>query len=352
MESPQHGPAPVRVIDELVEIDRLAPLDAYQGQVLDLIRSGLSDGVDAVDVSGAVADANDSLTRRLLDLAERRLGPPACRYQWLALGSHGRREQVLSSDQDHAIAYELTEPGESPGEENAARDYVTALAGLVVPGLARAGIPLCAGGYMATNWCLPLDEFERLFRSWIEAPYPQALLQAEVFLDVRGCHGDLSTGVLDRILLAGGSRGPFRVQMAREAVAFRPPFGWFGRLRASGSTVDLKLGGTASIVLLARLYALTAGSTEHSTVSRLRDASTGGTLSPIGAGSLIDAYRFLTDLRLRHQVEQVGKGLPADNRISLDWLTGEQRLRLRTTLRLVRDIQDVTAMRFSTSSVT
>ena len=116
MESPQHGPAPVRVIDELERIDRLGPLDAYQDQVLELIRSGLADGVDAVDISGAVADANDALTRRLLDLAEAHLGPPRCRYQWLALGSHGRREQVLSSDQDHAIAYELPAPGEEdPG---------------------------------------------------------------------------------------------------------------------------------------------------------------------------------------------------------------------------------------------
>ena len=187
MESPQHGPAPVRVIDELERIDRLGPLDAYQGQVLELIRSCLADGVDAVDISGAVADANDALTRRLLDLAEAHLGPPRCRYQWLALGSHGRREQVLSSDQDHAIAYEPP----APGEEDTARDYLTALAGLAVPGLARAGIPLCAGGYMATHWCRPLGEFERLFRSWVEEPRPQALLQAEVFLDVRGCHGDL-----------------------------------------------------------------------------------------------------------------------------------------------------------------
>lgn len=348
METPQHGPTPVRVIDEIGDIDRLEPLDAYQGQVLDLIRSGLADGVDVLDLSGAVADANDTLTRRLLGLAETHLGPPACRYRWLALGSHGRREQVLSSDQDHAIAYELP----ASGEEAAAHDYFTALAGLVVPALSRAGLPLCTGGYMATNWCRPLDEFEKLFRSWIEEPRPEALLQAEVFLDVRACHGDLSTDMLDRILLAGGSRGPFRVQMARAAVAFRPPFGWFGRLRTSGSSVDLKLGGTAAIVLLARLYALTAGSTEHSTVPRLRAASAGGTLSRSSAGSLIDAYRFLTDLRLRHQVEQVGEGLPADNRIPLDWLTSEQRQRLRTALRLVRDMQDVTAMRFSTTSVT
>ena len=116
--------------------------------------------------------------------------------------------------------------------------------------------------------------------------------------------------------------------------------------------MDVKLGGTAAIVLLARLYALTAGSTEHSTVPRLRAAAAGGTLSPASAGSLIEAYRFLTELRLRHQVEQVGEGLPADNRISVDRLTIERRQRLRTTLRLVRDMQDVTAMRFSTSSVT
>lgn len=348
MNGPQHGPAPVRVIDEIEAIDRLDPLDAYQAQVLDLIRSGLAAGGDVLETSRAVADANDSLTRRLLGLAETHLGPPAWRYRWLALGSHGRREQVLSSDQDHAIAYELPEPG----TETAAHDYFAALAGLVVPGLARAGLPLCAGGYMATSWCRPLDEFALLFRSWIDEPRPKALLQAEVFLDVRACHGDLSTDVLDRILLAGGSRGPFRVQMAAAAVLFRPPFGWFGRLRTSGSTVDLKLGGTAAIVLLARLYALTAGSTTHSTVARLQAASAAGTLSPSSAGSLIEAYRFLMELRLRHQVEQVGDGLPADNRISLDWLTSEQSRRLRTTLRLVRDLQDVTAMRFSTSSVT
>ncbi len=347
MESPQHGRSPVRVIDDLERIDRLGPLDAYQAQVLEVIRSGLADGVGALDISGAVADANDSLTRRLLDLAETQLGPSLCRYQWLALGSHGRREQVLSSDQDHAVAYELP----APGEETPARNYFSALAGLVVTGLARAGIPLCAGGYMATNWCRPLGEFERLFRSWVDEPRPQALLQAEVFLDVRGCHGDLPIHVLDRILLAGGSRGPFRVQMARAAVAFRPPSGRLSRMRSSGSTIDVKLGGTAAIVLLARLYALTAGSTERSTVPRIRAAAAGGTLSPASADRLIEAYGFLTEQRLRHQVEQIGQGLPADNRISLDRLSTESRHQLRTTLRLVRDMQDVTAMRFSTSSV-
>ena len=164
METP-HNACPVRVIEEVDGIDRLEPLGAYQSQLVDLIRARLAAGAHALDVTGAIADANDSLTRRLLGLAESHLGPPPCRYVWLALGSHGRREQVLSSDQDSAIAYEAT----SPHEAAATDEYFAALAALVVDALARAGIPLCGGGYMATNWHRPLDEFGRLFRGWVEA---------------------------------------------------------------------------------------------------------------------------------------------------------------------------------------
>ena len=151
-----HSASPVRLLEEIDGINRLEPLDAFQGQLVGLVRARLAAGADALDVTGAVADANDSLTRHLLGLAESHLGPPPCRYVWLALGSHGRREQVLSSDQDSAIAYGLT----SPHDAAATDEYFAALAALVVGALARAGIPLCGGGYMATNWHRPLDEFE------------------------------------------------------------------------------------------------------------------------------------------------------------------------------------------------
>lgn len=344
---PTPDSAPARVTGELVDIDRLEPLDRYQAQVLELIGSALEDGVDALEVSGAVADANDTLVRRLIELAEQRLGPPPVRYRWLALGSHGRREQVLSSDQDHAIAYERSEPHREPTNH----DYFVTLAGLVVPALARAGLPPCTGGYMATTWSRPIDEYERMFRSWVEGPQPLALLQAEVFLDLRGCHGDLSTDVLERILRVGGTRGPFRAQLARAAVSFRPPRAWFGRMRSPAAGMDVKTGGTAAIVLLARLYALAAGSLEHSTLPRLEAAAAAGTLGRTETTALVDAYRFLTDLRLRHQLQQLRRGLPADNLVPFAQLTVDRRRRLQEVLRVVRDMQDVTALRFSTRSV-
>ena len=346
MESPAFdAAASVPAIARLESVRTLEPLDEYPKQVVALVRARFEAGDDALTVSHAIGEANDALTRRLLELAEAHLGEPPCPYAWLALGSHGRREQVLSSDQDSAIAYD----GSACGDEAAVR-YFSELAYIVVAALQRAGIPLCDGGYMATNWHRPLQEYATLFRGWVEAPRPVALLQAQVFLDVRSCRGELCIEPLERLLALGGTRGPFRAQMAHAAVSFRPPIGWFGRLRAHDHVIDVKRGGTAAIVLLARLFALAAGSLEHSTVPRLQAAAAAGTLSESDCTHLIAAYGLLTDLRLRNQLDQADG--PYDNRVRLDRLTSERRAELRAALRVVREIQQYTALRFATHTVT
>lgn len=340
----QVGP-PLRLVDGLRRLDHLAALDGYQGEIVRLVGGLLGErDVDVLAVTQAIAGVNDALTRRLLTLAEAELGPLPCDYAWLALGSHGRGEQVLSSDQDSALAYRDGAVG--------AAAYFGRLAEVVVAALARAGLPRCDGGYMATQWCRPLGELRAMFHDWVDQPEPAALVRAEVFLDVRPVHGELPVGVLERMLVTGGQRGPFRTQMARAAVTFRPPLRWFGGLRTVDSALDVKRAGTAAVVLLARLYALAGGSAAHTTLLRLAAAAEAGTLSRRGAADLADSYRLLTRLRLRHQVEQVRQGRPADNLVPLDGLTAADRARLRTTLRHVRDVQAATALRFSTHTVT
>ena len=341
----EQAAGPLHVVQAVRRIDALGPLDAYQREMVTVVGRLLADGIDVLQATQTVARINDLLTARLLGLAEAELGHPPCAYAWLALGSHGRGEQVLSSDQDSALAFD-------DGAPAATREYFVQLAGLVVMALARAGLPLCDGGYMATMWCRPIGEFRGFFRAWVERPEPDALLKAEVFLDVHPVHGDLPVDVLNRILVSGGSSGQFLAQMARAAVTFTPPLGWFGRLRSKDSTIDVKRAGIAAIVLLARLYGLAAGSTARTTVARLEAAAAAHTLSPAGAENLVEVYRFLTALRLRHQVDQVGAGLAPDNRMRLSDLTGEDRRRLHDGLRLVRDVQNVTAMRYSTHAVT
>jgi CBS domain-containing protein len=341
-----HASGPLRLVEQVCHIDKLAPLDGYQAEMVTVVERLLAESVDVLQITQAVARANDILTIRLLRLAENELGQPPCGYAWLALGSQGRGEQVLSSDQDSAVTYD--DDAKAAGTE-----YFPRMAELVVTALARAGLPLCSGGYMATNWCHPVSEFSALFRGWVEQPKPEALLKAEVFLDVRPVHGELSVEVLDRILVGGGSSGQFLVQMARAAVTFTPPLGLFGRLRTtSDSKIDVKRGGIAAIVLLARLYALAAGSSARTTVARLDAAAAAGTLSHSAAEKLVDAYRLLTALRLRHQVDQIGTGTVSDNLVRVDDLTAEDQRHLRDALRTVSDVQKVTAMRFATHTVT
>lgn len=335
--------APLLVVEALTGVGDLATLDGYSSRMATSVHGLLLEHVDALEITAALAEVNDSLTRRLVELAQSQLGPPPCDYAWLALGSQGRGEQVLSSDQDSALAH-------ADGVE-AARGYFPQLAGLVVTALARAGLPLCDGGYMATSWCRPVTELRTTFAGWVDRPDPESLLRAEVFLDLRPVHGGLPVDGLERALLTGGSRGPFRTSMARAAVSFRPPLTVLGRLRAPGHAVDLKRAGVTAIVLLARLYALAGGSTARSTLVRLSRSVEAGTLGKSEAAALADAYRFLTGLRLRSQVAQVRTGRPADDLLRLDELSLDDHDRLLTALRQVRDVQDTTAVHFATHTV-
>ena len=345
MERAEQVSSPLRVVDGLTSIDRLEPLDGYHGELVAAIDRLLQDGVDALEVTKAVADVNDRLTTRLVELAEEGLGPAPFSYAWLKLGSQGRGEQVLSSDQDSALAY--GGPRRADGDP---ANYFSEMAGRVVDGLARAGIRRCSGGFMATTWCHPLEQFTAQFHAWVDRPEPEALLRAEVFFDVRSVYGALPVDGLTDILVTGGGRGPFQAQMAKAAVTFAPPRTIFGRLRTDHGYLDAKRAGTAPIVLLARLYALGAGSMAHSTAMRLRDAGEHA-LGPQAAQQLTDAYRLLTGLRLRHQVEQSLRGEALDNRIRVDALSADDAAGLRDARKAVRVVQQATAIRFMTHIV-
>jgi CBS domain-containing protein len=319
-------------------------LAGYAGEVAAVAEALLKGGLDVLQIARVITTLNDALTVRLLRRAESALGTPPCPYAWLTLGSGGRTEQVLLSDQDNALAY--LEDTES------SRAYFDALAARVVAGLIAAGFPRCPGGYMATNWRRSLAEWRALFRGWVEVPEPQALLEAEVFMDFRSVHGELALEPLDAILASAGRRGLFLHQLARAALSVHPSLGAFGRLRRDHGTIDLKAGGIATIVMLARLHALAAGATPRPTLDRLDAAADAGTLSRGGSEALADTFRFLTRLRLREQLRSLHAGATLGNRIDPDELSAFERRRLKEALRAVRRQQEATGRRFRATEAT
>jgi len=325
----------------IASVDNIDALSRYAADAAAVTGVLMAGGVGALATCRALTGLHDALTVRLIELAEAQLGPAPCRYAWLALGSGGRMEQSLCTDQDHAIAY---------ADDGAPDRYFGALGAHVVAGLARAGLRRCPGGYMADRWHLPLARWREVFRGWVESPEPLALVEAELLLDFRRVAGELSPVPLDAVLRSGSAAPRFLVGMARAAVRF-PPSLRFGLIRGEHGEVDLKRGGLAGVVLLARLYALSAASLARATPDRLAAASAAGTISLEGAAVLADAYRFLAELRLRAQLRQVADGIEPTNRVRLADLTADERKRLRRVLKTVRELQRSTELRFHTHTV-
>ena len=148
---------------------------------------------------------------------------------------------------------------------------------------------------------------------------------------------------LERQLADAHANGIFLAYMAQAANTFAPPLGFFNRIRSEDGFVDLKKGGIAPVVGLARALALAAGSRERSTLERLQAAVQGNKLSGEGADNLGGAFQFFLHLRLRRQLAAVQAGETPDNRILLKDLTAREQRLLKDAFVMVRELQDAIA---------
>jgi CBS domain-containing protein len=305
----------------------------YAGEIGRLVSSMFNSGMAAIHISQIVSSLNDALVKRLVALATAKLGASPTPFAWIVFGSEGRLEQTLLTDQDNALLYAQ--------ESDAARTYFAALAEQVVKGLIQAGFPPCAGGFMATNWCKPLEAWEELFTHWIRLPEPDALLDAAIFFDYRVVAGSLSPEPLEDILATAKSHKLFLAHMARGAMHFYPPLGFFNRLRSDHGKIDLKSGGIAPIVGLARVAALAAGSRERSTPERLNVAAeSAALLSREDASALGEIFPLLFQLRLQHQLRQLAEHHAVDHSVELTALSRLMRRHVKDAFVTIKRVQD------------
>ncbi len=319
-----------RTLDSVEDPTALAH---YSREVAGTVQTLFRGGLGAVQIGQIVSSLNDALVKRLVSLAEQALGPPPTDFAWIVFGSEGRLEQTLLTDQDNALVYE--------DASSEAHTYFAALAKQVVDGLIQVGFPLCPGGYMATNWCKPRNEWQSLFASWVRTPQPRALLEAAIFFDFRPVAGSLSLASLEDILVAAETEKLFIAHAAQEALRWRPPLGFFNRVRSDHGMVDLKKGGIGPIVNLARVGALAAGSRERSTLERLAVAGkSGGILKKEDTVVLAETFQFLLQLRLRHQLAALQTNRPIDHKLRLDALSALERRHLKEAFVTIRQVQD------------
>lgn len=317
-----------------------ASLPALAQAIGALAHSLLAQGMDAENLTAILSGLNDRLTQRVLALESRAAPLPDVPWCWLALGSEGRMEQTLATDQDNALIYRHATETE--------RATLLAFAERVNQRLAACGFPLCKGGIMAGNpaWCLSVEDWRATFANWIHRGDAPALLHASIFFDFRPLYGTRELSDELRAWLNGRIHDQrlFLRHMAENALAQRPPLGLVRDFVLSSDggeaqTLDLKLSGITPFVDAARVFALYAGIDATGTAARLRAAAHNWSLATDTVESWVAAFHFIQLLRLRHQHAQQTRGEAVGNRIDPDQLNALDRRILKEAFRQGRKLQ-------------
>nr|WP_321456011.1 DUF294 nucleotidyltransferase-like domain-containing protein [uncultured Cohaesibacter sp.] len=330
------------IIRDLQRQDDFQSLAAIVGKVPQMLAQLVGSGVDAHNIGRIVTNVTDSLTRRLVQMAEQKFGPAPVPYLWLACGSQGRQEQTGVSDQDNCIILDDSYNQEEHG------DYFEDFAQFVSDGLDAAGFYYCPGDMMATNprWRQPVSIWRSYFDKWIDKPDPMAQMLASVMFDLRPIVGEkaLFSGLYQETLEKAKKNSIFRAHMISNSLSHTPPLSFFRgfALIKKGEhkdTVDLKLNGVVPIVDLARAYALQGAITAANTRERLIQAKDNGTLSRSGAQDLIDAYDLIATMRLEHQARQIREGRKPDNFLAPATLSELERNHLKDAFIMIKTQQ-------------
>ena len=314
----------------------------------ELARNMLAQGINAEHLTQFISVLNDRLAQRIVELEAPRHAISDLSWCWLALGSEGRQEQTLSTDQDNAIAFETP----SGGSDEEARARLLPFGRAVNATLDACGFPLCRGNIMAGNpeCCLSLAGWRERFSDWVHNPDPEALLKATIFFDFRAIAGEvaLADDLRGRLrqLVSGDER--FLKMMAVNALESPVPLGFFGNLVTGGEaadagTIDLKTQGTRLITDAARIYALSKGVDATHTAARLRGASEALGMSGSEVEAIVEAFYHVLLLRLRSQLDGGAAGR-APNRVAPRDLNEFDRRMLKESLRQVRRLQQRLAL--------
>jgi CBS domain-containing protein len=291
----------------------------------------------------------DALTRRLVELAVADAGDPPASFTWFALGSLARRETVPSSDVDSALAWQ----DEGAGPYTA--DYLARVARAVDEGLRACGMKPDTHGASPSN-----PQFARSLASWrtalgkvCENPgRDQALILVSVITDSRPLWATRPGAPVADVLWEVRGHPDLQRLLARFALSFRPPTGFLRDFVVEHSgerrgQLDIKHGGLIPIVDLARWAGVAAGVASAPTLERLRAAEAAGTLDSPEVRTLMEAFGYISSLRLDHQVEQVRRGDAPDDFIDPKTLNPLARSYLREAFRAVASVQSGLATELS-----
>ena len=327
---------------EVERAESVADLVETSGHVMSVVKALNNKGVKMRHLTQLVSELDRKMARRLFEmLAPAELIENSC---FLVMGSEGRGEHVLRTDQDNALI--LRDEFEYAELDRFTKRYCDALE--------EFGYPRCEGNIMISNpeWVRSQQDFKSHLFHWVMKRDGRSVLNLAIFYDALAVAGDteLLEGTVKYLFKVLSDNQTFLSHFALAAVKFDTPLGLFRGFVVEGSgrdeKLDIKKGGIFPVVHGVRSLTLQKRLRINNTVERIRALTSEGVLGRGFASELIDAFEFMSQVRLNAMLRRIVHKESADNFVRPADLNKRERDLLEDSFKVVKAFKKILSKHF------
>ena len=294
--------------------------------LINIVKTLHSKGVKVNYIAKLITELNSKIYKKLFSMiVPQELLNMCC---FIVMGSEGRSEQIIKTDQDNALII----------NNDIKKEQFYPLMREFSDTLIDFGYPKCKGNIMVSNpyWCKSYDEYKNEIERWIEIPEENAYMNLAIFFDSSFIAGDekLLNDLQNLLFRDISQKDIFLAYFAKATLAFETPIGMFSNLITKDDKIDIKKGGIFPIVQGIRSLSLKFGIRERATVKRIKNLYQKKILTKELASELLEAFDAMSNIRLKAQLNNEVNSL-----ISPEKLGKLERDLLKDSFKIVNDFK-------------
>lgn len=327
------------VSNEIDKAQSLEELKDTSKAFLKIIKSLYAKGVKITFIAKLV----NQLNRKLIDKIFEILAPKELigKSSLIVMGSEGRAEQVLKTDQDNAliIADDCTLQD----------DEIHKFATKFTETLVEFGFPRCEGNIMVSNpyWCRRFSDFKELIYSWIMGKTGDDFMNLAIFYDAICASGNrqLLIELKQYLFKLGSNSQSFYMNFAKVITSFDVPLGFFDGFvfnsedKKHKNEIDIKRGGIFILVQSIRTLSLENKLFRTNTIKRIKELNKLNVIDDEFAKELEEAFNFLTSIKLKSNLEKLESGKEVNNYINPEDLNTMEKDLLKDSFKIVNKLK-------------
>jgi CBS domain-containing protein len=348
------GNNPAVLLRAIKRAKKFKKIKLIRKNITQLLKGYLDQNIPMMLTSKIISELNDACTKQVIAIVLKKMDtPPPVHFSWLAMGSQGRSEQLLQTDQDNALVYEDV----AEELEETTKKYFLDLATRINKGLFEIGYEYCPAEMMASNpnWCLSLSECKNKVHHWITNTGKNEVLLSFIFFDYSLVYGDsdLVNDLSDFIFEDVKANPTFYIHLVSGALQSQSPTGFFREflLEQNGANKDFfNIKNRALMPLADAARVLTLSHSVKSISNTVERFEKLAELEPQNSElyiSCASSYKILLRFRTNQGLLHNDSG----QFISLDTLSKAEKIKLKSTFKTIKELQEIIRIRFNASNI-